>query len=523
MPRAMRLQTLPGVGLLTSMTSVAEIADIARFPTARTLRPLSGLTPRVRNSDTKIRCGRISTQGTAAVRFVLGDELHAPTTVAASPADGLVSGPPGHRRGLDTTAAVVVSSILALRWSGPSQPVEQRRRERSRPVPATTGGATTPETKGRTDQAGSPNAPVRSAGSARRVRSAFDGVRTGPGHHTPSYRHRGDDHMRDGALRRGDLVEVRSAAEILPTLDEHGARDSMPFMPEMVAYCRRRFTVDRRAEKICDTINSTLQSRWLPNTVLLDELRCDGTAHGGCQAECRFFWNEVWLRKVEPHEPVRSTDDDPSAVRALLERVGANTRRASEDGKPRYRCQATEMAAASTPLSTTDPRPYIRELTSTNVSVRTFARVMARAAVMQPAHHFGVLRRPKGPNTRSPKSRPLDLQPGEWVRVKPREEIEATLTTEGSNRGLHFDIEMLPFCGQVLQVRGRVKRIVDERSGEMLEFGSDCVKLENAVCSGERSTGRWFCPREIYPYWRECWVERVDGKNGSNGSNGSAH
>ena len=89
----------------------------------------------------------------------------------------------------------------------------------------------------------------------------------------------------------------------------------------------------------------------------------------------------------------------------------------------------------------------------------------------------------------------LDLQPGEWVRVKSREEIEATLTTGGANRGLHFDIEMLPFCGQTMQVSSRVQRIIDERNGEMLEFGSDCIKLENAMCSGERSTGRWFCAR----------------------------
>jgi hypothetical protein len=29
------------------------------------------------------------------------------------------------------------------------------------------------------------------------------------------------------------------------------------------------------------------------------------------------------------------------------------------------------------------------------------------------------------------------------------------------------------------------------------------------VCSGDRSICRWFCPREIYPYWREFWLERV--------------
>ncbi len=30
-----------------------------------------------------------------------------------------------------------------------------------------------------------------------------------------------------------------------------------------------------------------------------------------------------------------------------------------------------------------------------------------------------------------------------------------------------------------MQVRGRVTRIIDEPSGKMLEFGSDCIKLED--------------------------------------------
>jgi hypothetical protein len=138
--------------------------------------------------------------------------------------------------------------------------------------------------------------------------------------------------------------------------------------------------------------------------------------------------------------------------------------------------------------------------------------VMARAAYMQPLHHFKLLRWPKGPNEKSrPRPEPLNLQAGEWVRVKSREEIEATLTTQGKNRGLHYDIEMVPFCGQVMQVRGRVTYIIEEHTGRMLRFANDCIKLEGAVCSGERSTGRFFCPRKIFPYWREAWLERVDG------------
>ena len=99
-------------------------------------------------------------------------------------------------------------------------------------------------------------------------------------------------------LRPGEIVEVRPAAEILATLDETGAFDDMPFMPEMLQYVGRRFTVSRRVEKICDTIAAT-GSRRVHDTVYLEDLRCDGSGHGGCQAGCRIYWKEAWLRRVD--------------------------------------------------------------------------------------------------------------------------------------------------------------------------------------------------------------------------------
>jgi hypothetical protein len=319
--------------------------------------------------------------------------------------------------------------------------------------------------------------------------------------------------MSTGGLRRGDVVEVRSAREILATLDEDGMLEAVPFMAEMVGYCGHRFTVEARTEKLCDTINNTLQSRRLPDAVLLDDVRCDGSGHGGCQAVCRLYWKEAWLRKVGPGEPAPSPDTaDDAATAELHERVQRSASSVGDDGAPRYRCQATQMVAASVPLSTSDPRPYFRELTSGNVTVRTFARVMSRAAVMQPLHRLRWLPMPplKGPSSKSPSTPPLGLQPGEWVRVKSPDQIRETLTDRGANRGLWFDREMLAFAGKVFRVRARITRIIDERSGAMIELTSDCIVLEDVVCSGELSTGRFFCPRAIYSYWRECWLERVD-------------
>jgi hypothetical protein len=305
-------------------------------------------------------------------------------------------------------------------------------------------------------------------------------------------------------------VEVRSPREILDTLDGRGALDGMPFMPEMAAACGRRFVVYRRADKVCDTINSNLSSRNPGSSVFLQDSCCDGASHGGCEAECRVYWKDAWLRLVDPGSRTLPGDVDRTALDELLRLTEANTRQAPDSD--RFRCQATQLVEASQPLKVFDPRPYINELTGGNVRIGRWVKVMGRVAVMQTAQRLGHLAFPVlvGATATSPTFEPLDLQPGEWVRVKSAEEIRATLNDKGKNRGLWFDREFLPYCGGVYRVRNRVERIIDEPTGRLIELTSDCVVLENVVCTGDLSPGRWFCPREIPCYWRECWLERVE-------------
>jgi hypothetical protein len=94
--------------------------------------------------------------------------------------------------------------------------------------------------------------------------------------------------------------------------------------------------------------------------------------------------------------------------------------------------------------------------------------------------------------------------------VKSRDEIQKTLTNQGRNRGLWFDREMLALSGGVYRVKERVARVIDERTGELIELGRDCITLEDVYCPANYSVGRWFCPRRIPPFWRECWLERVE-------------
>jgi hypothetical protein len=77
-------------------------------------------------------------------------------------------------------------------------------------------------------------------------------------------------------LCAGDWVEVRNIEEILATPDGRDGLDALPFMPEMLQYCGRRFRVVKSAHKAGDTI-LTSRNRRMKNAVHLEGLRCDGS------------------------------------------------------------------------------------------------------------------------------------------------------------------------------------------------------------------------------------------------------
>ena len=121
----------------------------------------------------------------------------------------------------------------------------------------------------------------------------------------------------------------------------------------------------------------------------------------------------------------------------------------------------------------------------------------------------------RGPHERAPVVS-LDLQPGESVRIKSRSEMEATLDHKRTNRGLKVCYEMTRCCGGEAEVRDRVDRMINERTGQMLEL-RNTVTLRNikkrttmpdSQCLCANETGD--CPRGELMYWREIWLERAN-------------
>jgi hypothetical protein len=307
-------------------------------------------------------------------------------------------------------------------------------------------------------------------------------------------------------LRAGELVEIRSREEILATLDSRGERDSLPFMPEMEAWCGRQARVFRRVDKIFDWILSTGLRR-MRDTVILEGLRCDGRDHGGCQADCPILWKEAWLRRVSRKQKRPSThtvgrSSSMTDLRQFTTRIDAET------SEPRFVCQLSRLPEATTPTPWKSPRNLLRELLSGNVRIGpflAFITVFLFNAVQRRCGGacFPVLCHSQAQAT---PHAVLNLQPGELVRIKGKHEIEQTLDAGFKNRGLWFDKEMTRFCGGEYRVRARVDRQVDERSGKMVIFKTPCITLEGVTATGEYFE---FAPLDERIYWREIWLERT--------------
>lgn len=306
------------------------------------------------------------------------------------------------------------------------------------------------------------------------------------------------EHHRLPRIAKGHLVRVRPEAEILATLDEAGKLEGMPFMPEMTRYFGQTFRVYRRAVKTCVEGNAI---RRLTDTVLLEGLRCDGAFHEGCQRSCPYFWKEAWL------EPLAGDGDPPPP--ALQPPSGLWLDRFPTRSGDRFLCQSTELLGATHHLSRWDLTHLLAEIRVGELSIRMFLQILVHTLANRVREVLGFQRLGQLTGSREEFTKgDLDLQPGEWVEIKPAPEIRRTLDAEGKNRGLSFEPTMVDFAEGRFQVDYPIRRIISEQTGQMI-FLTHTVALKGVTCTGLCAKN---CPRNNTLYWREAWLRRVERK-----------
>jgi hypothetical protein len=293
--------------------------------------------------------------------------------------------------------------------------------------------------------------------------------------------------------------------------------------------------------------------RRLKDTVHL-ETRCDGAGHNGCQAGCLLYWKHQWLKETNgspdgidavaavPAVPLEDcqntgcTEDDVFRLTQIRDLSG---------GSPTYVCQATQVHCATDSLAWWDLRQYFEDYWSGNVGLKRIVDGLIYSAyfhLSQSGLGLGPVMRwfynkfhsvwggtlfprmaGRVPVGKPTPSAVLNLQPGELVRVKSHDKILETVDASNKNRGMYWDAELVPYCGGTYQVLTRVTKLIDEKTAKLVEMKTPCIILEGVVCQARYSPCRMLCPKSMYPYWREIWLERVAEDASSSGRGDGSH
>jgi hypothetical protein len=312
-------------------------------------------------------------------------------------------------------------------------------------------------------------------------------------------------------FRAGDLVAVRAPHAILKTLDANGTLDNLPFMPEMLEFCGRRFRVLNRV------VQSTIDGAFLGHhaesfvrefknndVVILQGVRCSGAGHDGCQRGCAIFWKDSWLEKVDnsDHDCAPQKDSlnvEPDELCILKTKTASG----------KYFCQSSEFLKATLNLSSGQRiRKCFSAVAAGNISVwgmlkRILEWMWWRAYTRVIGQHV------RGTVEKTP-TESLGLKSGDLVEIKSLPEIVATLNKDGRNRGLHFSADQRPFCGGQFRVRSRADNFIAEGTGEMKHF-RNTVMLEDVLCDSA-CFAFGGCYRADLLYWREIWLRRVEAQ-----------
>jgi hypothetical protein len=297
--------------------------------------------------------------------------------------------------------------------------------------------------------------------------------------------------------RRGNLVQIRPFEEIKKTLDDTGQLDGLPFMPEMLQYCGKRFKISNRTNYICVDED---QMRGLEDTFILQGMYCDGAFHDGCQKSCTIFWKKAWLKPVSLHSGSSDLNKKLNDFKSTLKTF--------DEISHKYICQSTQVVASSCLLTPLRKIKFlIKEMFSHNQRLDKFILNFCRFIhyKLRKNSQKSYCRLLRGKAEKSPRAS-LELKAGDWVEIKNIAEIVDTLDIYGKNHGLVFTSEMHHFCGKRYKVRQRLDKMISETTGQMVTL-KDTVLLDGVNCFG---TCKFGCSRHLFHYWREIWLIKIE-------------
>jgi hypothetical protein len=114
-------------------------------------------------------------------------------------------------------------------------------------------------------------------------------------------------------LQPGDIVRIKSKAEIEPTLNADRLNRGMGFDAEMARFCGRTARVARRVDHIIDEHTGRMLEMRSP-CLVLEGIVCEGAFNASCPRAITPYWREIWLEKVSSGTPPVVPDAGPAGV-----------------------------------------------------------------------------------------------------------------------------------------------------------------------------------------------------------------
>lgn len=115
----------------------------------------------------------------------------------------------------------------------------------------------------------------------------------------------------------------------------------------------------------------------------------------------------------------------------------------------------------------------------------------------------------KGQTINSSNSVQAGIRPGDWVKVKSKDEIRKILDDREKYKGCMFIDEMDEHCGKTYKVFKVIDYFFDEARQKMCK-SRDTVILDGVVCSGRQRLYKVSCDRNCFFFWHLAWLEKVE-------------